>query len=313
MPVIIPSTLPAYKTMKDENIFVMSSERAQTQDIRPLEVALVNLMPTKIETETQFVRLLSNSPIQINVEFIHTSTHETKNVSSSHMEKFYKSIKEVKHKKYDAMIVTGAPVELMEYEEVDYWEELKEIFNFSITNVTSTMFICWGAQAALHHFYGLNKRTLDKKVFGVFDHEKKHDTCMLLNGFDDIFYVPHSRHTEVIAEDIKSVQELIILAESKDAGVHIAVTDDYSQIFIMGHSEYDPFTLKKEYDRDTSQGKPINIPMNYYPENDPEKPPYVKWRSHANLLFKNWINIIYQETPYDLNEVGNNRTDWYHS
>lgn len=313
MPVIIPSTLPAYKTMKDENIFVMSSERAQTQDIRPLEVALVNLMPTKIETETQFVRLLSNSPIQINVEFIHTSTHETKNVSSSHMEKFYKSIKEVKHKKYDAMIVTGAPVELMEYEEVDYWEELKEIFNFSITNVTSTMFICWGAQAALHHFYGLNKRTLDKKIFGVFDHEKKHDTCMLLNGFDDIFYVPHSRHTEVIAEDIKSVQELIILAESKDAGVHIAVTDDYSKIFIMGHSEYDPFTLKKEYDRDTSQGKPINIPMNYYPENDPEKPPYVKWRSHANLLFKNWINIIYQETPYDLNEVGNNRTDWYHS
>ncbi len=313
MPVIIPSTLPAYKTMKDENIFVMSSERAQTQDIRPLEVALVNLMPTKIETETQFVRLLSNSPIQINVEFIHTSTHETKNVSSSHMEKFYKSIKEVKHKKYDAMIVTGAPVELMEYEEVDYWEELKEIFDFSITNVTSTMFICWGAQAALHHFYGLNKRTLDKKIFGVFDHEKKHDTCMLLNGFDDIFYVPHSRHTEVIAEDIKSVQELIILAESKDAGVHIAVTDDYSKIFIMGHSEYDPFTLKKEYDRDTSQGKPINIPMNYYPENDPEKPPYVKWRSHANLLFKNWINIIYQETPYDLNEVGNNRTDWYHS
>lgn len=313
MPVIIPSTLPAYKTMKDENIFVMSSERAETQDIRPLEVALVNLMPTKIETETQFVRLLSNSPIQINVEFIHTSTHETKNVSASHMERFYKGIKEVRHKKYDAMIVTGAPVELMEYEEVDYWGELKEILDFSITNVTSTMFICWGAQAALHHFYGLNKRILDKKVFGVFDHEKKHETCMLLNGFDDIFYVPHSRHTEVTAEDIKSVQDLIILAESKDAGVHIAVTDDYSQIFIMGHSEYDPLTLKKEYDRDVSQGKPINIPMNYYPDNDPEKPPYVKWRSHANLLFKNWINIIYQETPYDLNEVGKHRTDWYHS
>lgn len=312
MPVIIPSTLPAYKTMKDENIFVMSSERAQTQDIRPLEVALVNLMPTKIETETQFVRLLSNSPIQINVEFIQTSTHETKNVSASHMEKFYKSIKEVQHKKYDAMIVTGAPVELMEYEEVDYWEELKEIFDFSIKNVTSTMFICWGAQAALYHFYGLKKRILDKKVFGVFEHEKKHETCMLLNGFDDIFYVPHSRHTEVTAEDIKSVKDLIILAESKDAGVHIAVTDDYSQIFIMGHSEYDPLTLKKEYDRDVSLGKPINIPMNYYPDNDPKKPPYVKWRSHANLLFKNWLNIIYQETPFDLNEVGNNRTDWYH-
>lgn len=312
MPVIIPSTLPAYKTMKDENIFVMSNERAQTQDIRPLEVLVVNLMPTKIETETQFVRLLSNSPIQINVEFIHTSTHDAKNISESHMKSFYKNVKDIKNKKYDAMIVTGAPVELMEFEEVDYWDELKEILDFSSTNVTSSMFICWGAQAALHHFYGLNKRTLDKKVFGVFEHEKKHETCMLLNGFDDIFYVPHSRHTEVTAEDIKSIDELIILAESRDAGVHIAVTDDYSRIFIMGHAEYDPMTLKKEYDRDVSQGKPINIPMNYYPDNDPSKKPFVKWRSHANLLFKNWINIIYQETPYDINEVGKNRTDWYH-
>lgn len=312
MPVIIPSTLPAYKTMKDENIFVMSNERAQTQDIRPLEVLVVNLMPTKIETETQFVRLLSNSPIQINVEFIHTSTHDAKNISESHMKSFYKSVKDIKNKKYDAMIVTGAPVELMEFEEVDYWDELKEILDFSSTNVTSSMFICWGAQAALHHFYGLNKRTLDKKVFGVFEHEKKHETCMLLNGFDDIFYVPHSRHTEVTAEDIKSIDELIILAESRDAGVHIAVTDDYSRIFIMGHAEYDPITLKKEYDRDVSQGKPINIPMNYYPDNDPSKKPFVKWRSHANLLFKNWINIIYQETPYDINEVGKSRTDWYH-
>ncbi len=312
MPVIIPSTLPAYKTMEDENIFVMSNERAQTQDIRPLEVLVVNLMPTKIETETQFVRLLSNSPIQINVEFIHTSTHDAKNISESHMKSFYKSVKDIKNKKYDAMIVTGAPVELMEFEEVDYWDELKEILDFSSTNVTSSMFICWGAQSALHHFYGLNKRTLDKKVFGVFEHEKKHETCMLLNGFDDIFYVPHSRHTEVTAEDIKSIDELIILAESKDAGVHIAVTDDYSRIFIMGHAEYDPMTLKKEYDRDVSQGKPINIPMNYYPDNDPSRQPFVKWRSHANLLFKNWINIIYQETPYDINEVGKNRTDWYH-
>lgn len=310
MPVIIPSTLPAYKIMKDENIFVMSSERAQTQDIRPLEVALVNLMPTKIETETQFVRLLSNSPIQINVEFIHTNTHEAKNISESHMQNFYKSIKDIKHKKYDAMIITGAPVELIDFEEVDYWEELKEIFDFSAKNVTSTMFICWGAQAALHHYYKLNKRTLDKKVFGVFEHEKKDDTCMLLNGFDDIFYVPHSRHTEVTAEDIKSVNELIILAESKQAGVHIAVTNDYSQIYIMGHSEYDPLTLKKEYDRDINNGKQINIPKNYYPNDDPTKAPFVKWRSHANLLFKNWINIIYQETPFDINEVGKNRTDW---
>lgn len=313
MPVIIPSALPAFKIMKDENIFVMSSERAQTQDIRPLEVVLVNLMPTKIETETQFVRLLSNSPIQINVEFIHTITHDAKNISESHMKSYYKSINDIKNKKYDAMIVTGAPVELMEFEKVDYWEELKQILDFAAVNVTSTMFICWSAQAALHYYYNLNKVILDKKVFGVFEHEKKHETCMLLNGFDDIFYVPHSRHTEVAAEDIKGIKELIILAESKDAGVHIAVTDDYSQIFIMGHSEYDPLTLKKEYDRDISLGKHINIPLNYYPNNDPSKTPFVKWRSHANLLFKNWINIIYQETPYDLNEIGKHRTDWYHS
>ena len=309
MPVIIPFELPAYKIMEKENIFVMSSERANTQDIRPLEIALVNLMPTKIETETQFVRLLSNSPIQINVEFIYTGTHEAKNILQSHMESFYKNIDEVKHKKYDGMIITGAPVELLEFEEVDYWEELKEILEFSHTNVTSTMYICWGAQAALHYFYGLNKRELPAKVFGVFEHEKKHDTCMLLNGFDDVFYVPHSRHTEVLKDDILSVEELIVLAESEEAGIHIAVTDDYSKIFIMGHSEYDPLTLKKEYDRDARQNKPINIPKNYYPTDDPSRHPYVKWRSHANLLFKNWINIIYQETPYDINEIGKKHLD----
>ncbi len=304
MPVIIPHNLPAYKILEDENVFVMSKERAERQDIRPLEIALVNLMPTKIETETQFLRLLSNSPIQINVEFIHTKSYEAKNISQSHMKNFYKNIYEVQHKKYDAMIVTGAPVELMEYEEVDYWEELKDILEFSHKNVTSAMYICWGAQAALYHFYGINKQTLSAKLFGVFEHEKKHDTSMLLNGFDDIFYVPHSRHTEVKKADIEKVKELIILAESEEAGVHIAVTDDYSRIFIMGHSEYDPLTLKKEYERDISQNKPINIPKNYYPDDDPSKPPYVKWRSHANLLFKNWINIIYQETPYNINEVG---------
>lgn len=306
MPVIIPGNLPAYKTMGKENIFVMDKDRADTQDIRPLEVALVNLMPTKIETETQFVRLLSNTPIQINVEFIHTSSYESKNISESHMQNFYKNIKEVKNKKYDAMIITGAPVELMKFEDVDYWEELKAILDFSVTNVTSTMYICWGAQAAMHYFYGLEKKELQAKAFGVFEHEKKHDTCMLLNGFDDIFYVPHSRHTEISSEDIKKVDELIILAESKDAGVHIAVSDDYGKIFVMGHSEYDPLTLKKEYDRDVNLGKSINIPKNYYPDDDPSKPPFVKWRGHANLLFKNWINIIYQETPYDINDIGNN-------
>lgn len=304
MPVIIPTNLPAYETMELENIFIMGKERAETQDIRPLEIAIVNLMPTKIETETQFVRLLSNTPIQINVDFIHTDTHQAKNISKSHMNSFYKSIKEVKNQKYDGMIVTGAPVELMDFEDVDYWEELKEILEFSKTNVTSTMYICWGAQAAMHHFYGINKRELEAKVFGVFEHRKKHDTCMLLNGFDDIFYVPHSRHTEVSSEDIKKVDELIVLAESDDAGVHIAVTDDYSKVFVMGHSEYDPLTLKGEYDRDISQGKEINIPINYYPDNNPANTPFVKWRGHANLLFKNWVNIIYQETPYDIDSIG---------
>lgn len=303
MPVIIPGDLPAYNTMKDENIFVMNKERAETQDIRPLEIALVNLMPTKIETETQFIRLLSNTPIQINITFIHTSTHESKNVSGSHMKNFYKSIEEVKDKKYDGMIITGAPVELIEFEEVDYWEELKEILDFSKKNVTSTMYICWGAQAAMHHFYGLEKRKFSSKLFGVFEHKKKHDTCMLLNGFDDIFYVPHSRHTEIPTEDINLMEEITVLAESEDAGIHIAATEDYSHVFIMGHSEYDPLTLKKEYDRDISQGKTINIPKNYYPDDNPENIPFVKWRGHANLLFKNWVNIIYQQTPYDINKI----------
>jgi len=304
MPVIIPGNLPAYNTMKDENIFVMDKERAERQDIRPLEIALVNLMPTKIQTETQFVRLLSNTPIQINVEFIHTKTYESKNISESHMKSFYKNIKDVKHKKFDGMIITGAPVELMEFENVEYWEEMKEILDFSKKNVTSTMYICWAAQAAMHHFYGLQKRELSAKMFGVFEHEKSHDTCMLLNGFDDIFYVPHSRHTEISAKDIKSVKELIVLAESNDAGVHIAVTNDYNRIFVMGHSEYDPETLKNEYDRDISQGKSINVPKNYYPNDDPTNQPFVKWRGHANLLFKNWLNVIYQETPYDINKIG---------
>ncbi|MBP1926105.1 homoserine O-succinyltransferase [Sedimentibacter acidaminivorans] len=304
MPVIIPSNLPANRIMREENIFVMDKERAEKQDIRPLEIALVNLMPTKIQTETQFVRLLSNTPIQINVEFIQTITYESKNISESHMKSFYKSIKDVKNKKFDGMIITGAPVELMNFEDVDYWDEIKEILDFSVNNVTSSMYICWGAQAAMHHFYGLEKKELPAKMFGVFEHEKRDDTCMLLNGFDDIFYVPHSRHTEITTKDIKKVDELIILAESNDAGVHIAVTDDYSKIFIMGHSEYDPETLKNEYDRDISQGKSINVPKNYYPNDNPKNPPFVKWRGHANLLFKNWINIIYQETPYNISEIG---------
>lgn len=304
MPVIIPGNLPANETMKNENVFVMEKERAERQDIRPLEIALVNLMPTKIQTETQFVRLLSNTPIQINVEFIHTDSYIPKNISQSHMKSFYKSIYEVKNRKFDGMIITGAPVELLEFEDVEYWEEMKEIFEFSRNNVTSSMFICWGAQAAMHYYYDLQKKKLEKKVFGVFEHVKRNETCMLLNGFDDIFYVPHSRHTEISTNDIRNIDDLIILAESEDAGVHIATTDDYNKIFVMGHSEYDKETLKVEYERDISQGKEINVPINYYPGDNPLKEPMVRWRGHANLLFKNWINIVYQATPYDINEIG---------
>ncbi len=303
MPVIIPKKLPANKILRNENIFIMDKEIAEKQDIRPLEIALVNLMPTKIQTETQFLRMLSNSPIQINVEFIHPESHKSKHTSESHMREFYKTYEEIKHRKFDGMIITGAPVEHLDYEQVDYWEEMKKIMQYSQTNVTSTVYICWGAQAALYYFYSIPKYSLDRKLFGVFAHKKKDENCMLLRGFDDIFYVPHSRHTTVRRQDIENVDELDILACSKDAGIHIASTKNYRKIFVMGHSEYDRDTLKNEYDRDIKLGKKINVPNNYYPDDNPKMKPFVKWKAHGNMFFKNWVNLVYQETPFDINEI----------
>lgn len=304
MPVIIPKKLPANEILRNENVFVMDKERAEKQDIRPLEIALVNLMPTKIQTETQFVRVLSNSPIQINIEFVHPKTHKSKNTSENHLKSFYKTYDEIKDRKFDGMIITGAPVELMEFEEVNYWKELEQILDYSEKNTTSTLYICWGAQSALYHFYGIQKYPLEEKLFGVFPHEKKDEKCMLLRGFDDVFYVPHSRHTTIRKEDIEKIEDIDILACSEQAGIHIAATKNYSKVFIMGHSEYDSETLKNEYDRDIGLDKPIKIPVNYYHDNDPNKKPLVMWKGHGNLFFKNWINLVYQKTPYSIYNIG---------
>lgn len=295
MPVIIPKDLPGAKTLKDENIFVMNSVKASHQDIRPLKIAIVNLMPTKIQTETQLLRLIGNTPLQVEVDFINTETHKSKNTSEEHLISFYKTFKDVENTKYDGMIITGAPVEKMPFEEVEYWNELKAIMDYSLKNVNSTLHICWGAQAGLHHHYGIEKYLLDKKVFGVFPHKVIGKKSKLLRGFDDIYYVPHSRHTEVRREDIEKVPALQILSESKDSGVYMVSSKNGKQIFITGHSEYDPLTLKAEYDRDIALGLDINVPSNYYPKDDPTKKPLVKWRGHANLLFSNWLNYyVYQ-------------------
>ncbi|MCY6371405.1 homoserine O-acetyltransferase MetA [Clostridium ganghwense] len=299
MPIVIPKDLPAAEILENENIFVMNEQRALHQDIRPLKIAIVNLMPRKIETETQLLRLLGNIPIQVEVELINTKTHDSKNISQEHLLSFYKNIDDIKNEKFDGMIITGAPVEKIEYEDVDYWEELKEIMNFSTTNVYSTLHICWGAQAGLYHHYNIPKYPLCEKVFGVFSHNVSKEKVKLLRGFDDEFYVPHSRHTEVRKEDIEKVTNLDILAESEEAGVYIAASKDGKQIFVMGHSEYEENTLKWEYDRDTALGEDIKLPKNYFKDDNPEKEPIVKWRSHANLLFYNWLNYyVYQETPY---------------
>lgn len=299
MPIIIPKNLPASEILENENIFVMNEQRAVKQDIRPLKIAIVNLMPKKIETETQILRMLSNVPLQVEVELIHTKTHESKNIKEEHLLSFYKTIKDVKEEKFDGMIITGAPIEKMEYEDVDYWEELKEIMDFSVTNVFSTLHICWGAQAGLYYHYGIKKYPLKEKMFGVFSHNIVRKNVKLLRGFDDEFYVPHSRHTGVKKEDIDKVKELNILAESKEAGVYIVASKSGRQIFVTGHSEYDMDTLKNEYYRDVSQGKKIKIPKNYFKDDNPSNEPIVKWRSHGNLLFSNWLNYyVYQETPY---------------
>ena len=305
MPIVIPKNLPAYKTLKDENVFVMEEKRAIKQDIRQIKIAIVNLMPTKEVTETQLIRMLANTPLQVDLHLLHMDTHDSKNTDKLHLDNFYQSFNEIKNQKFDGMIITGAPVEFLPFEDVDYWKELAELMEFSKTNVFSTLHICWGAQAGLYYHFGINKYELDKKLFGVFPHRVKDLKSELTRGFDEEFYAPHSRHTQIRKEDIKKIPELRILAESEIAGPHIISTKNKRQIFVQGHAEYDKETLKVEYERDIAKGLDINIPDNYYKDNDPSKEIVVKWKGHANLFFANWLNYIYQETPYDLEELPN--------
>lgn len=304
MPIKIPNELPAAKILTDEHIFVMTEYRATTQDIRPLKIPLLNLMPTKIDTETQLSRLLANTPLQIELELLQTKSYESQNTPKEHMLSFYKTFDEVKDNTYDGLIITGAPVEKMAFEEVDYWQELTEIMEWSKTHVHSTFHICWGAQAGLYYHYGIDKQPLEQKMFGVFPHTVENQDSALFRGFDDVFYVPHSRHTTVRRVDIEREPALTILAASDEAGVYAVSNADGSQIFITGHSEYDPRTLEKEYLRDKNANLPIEVPKNYYPNNDDTKPPLVTWRAHANLLYSNWLNyFVYQTTPYDLDRI----------
>ena len=304
MPIKIPNSLPATETLLSENIFVITETRALTQDIRPLKIAILNLMPTKIATETQLARLLGNSPLQVELELVQMSTHESRNTPQEHMLAFYKTFDQIKDEKFDGMIITGAPVEHLEFEDVDYWKELCEIMEWSKTHVTSTFHICWAAQAALYYHYGIGKQPLEKKLFGVFPHYKEYKASMLMRGFDDVFMVPQSRHTTISRSDVLQVPQLKILASSKEGGIYAMATKLGRQIFITGHSEYDAETLKNEYLRDKAAGKPIEIPKNYFPDDDPEKEPVVSWRSHANLLYSNWLNYyVYQTTPYDISSI----------
>lgn len=304
MPIKIPNLLPATNTLLEENIFVMTETRAITQDIRPLHILMLNLMPTKIVTETQISRLIGNTPLQVELELLQTATHKSKNTSAEHMLAFYKTFDEVRDRKFDGLIITGAPVENLPFEEVEYWEELCEIMEWSKTHVTSTFHICWGAQAALYYHYGIQKYPLDKKLFGVFRHTLDYNRSMLMRGFDDEFWVPHSRHTTVKREDIEACPELKIISSSPEAGIFVVSTDRGRQIFVTGHSEYDADTLEKEYLRDKNAGLPIEVPQNYYPNDDDTKRPIVRWRSCANLLYSNWLNyFVYQTTPYDLNDI----------
>lgn len=305
MPIKIPNNLPAAEILSRENIFVMTETRAMTQDIRPLRMLLLNLMPKKIETETQLTRLLGNTPLQIELDLLRVEAHRSLNTSQEHLLSFYKTFGDVKDTYYDGMIITGAPVEHLPFEEVDYWPELCGIMEWSRSHVHSTMHICWGAQAGLYYHYGIQKQPLERKLFGVFPHRSEYRESMLLRGFDDVFMVPHSRHTTVRREDIEAVPSLQILASSQEAGVCIVRNRQGRQFFMMGHSEYDPRTLESEYLRDVSAGKPIDVPKNYYPDDDPSRPPLVSWRGHANLLYSNWLNyFVYQTTPYDVTQVG---------
>lgn len=301
MPIRVQNDLPAKEILEQENIFVMDDHRATHQDIRPIRIGLLNLMPLKEDTELQILRSLSNTPLQIDVVFINVSSHESKNTSTSHLNKFYLPFNEVKDQKFDGFIITGAPVEQMPFEEVDYWEELTQIMEWTKTNVTSTLHLCWGAQAGLYYHYGINKVPLEKKLFGVFSHKVLNRKIPLVRGFDDVFLAPHSRHTDVPAEKIRQDGRITILAESKKAGAFLSMAQDGRQIFVMGHPEYDRVTLDGEYKRDLAKGLPIEIPENYYPDNDPQNRPLLTWRAHGNNLYTNWLNYyVYQVTPYNM-------------
>ena len=308
MPLIIPNSLPAAEALQSENIFTMDRARAISQDIRPLKIVIVNLMPTKIATETQLARVLANSPLQVEMTLVTMDSHESTHISQEHMESFYKTLDEIKEDYLDGMILTGAPVEQMPFEQVDYWHELCEIFEFAKTHVYSSMFICWGAQAALYYHYGIPKRLLDEKIFGVFEHRVVRPHNPLVRGFDEIFYAPHSRHTEILKRDIENEPALRMLAESDEVGPHIISTENGRQIFVLGHQEYDKETLAGEYFRDVKKGLDIAVPANYFRDDDPEKEILFRWRSHASLLFSNWLNYyVYQATPYDLAEMAETR------
>lgn len=306
MPLNLPDKLPAIDLLKEENIFVIDTSRASTQDIRPLKIVILNLMPIKITTETDLIRLLSNSPLQIEVSFMKLKSHTSKNTPIEHMKAFYRDFDLMRDEKFDGMIITGAPVEHLDFEDVNYWSEIQDIFNWTRTHVTSTLYICWAAQAGLYHFYGVPKYPLEKKMFGIFEHRvcEGFGKLPIFRGFDDVFFVPHSRHTEVRRKDIERCPELQIVSESEDSGVHIVMARGGREFYVTGHSEYAPYTLDTEYRRDLAKGLPIDMPKNYYRGDDPEKGPLVRWRSTANLLFSNWLNYyVYQETPYDINEI----------
>ncbi|PED31583.1 homoserine O-acetyltransferase MetA [Bacillus cereus] len=301
MPIIIDKDLPARKVLQKENIFVMTKERAETQDIRALKIAILNLMPTKQDTEAQLLRLIGNTPLQLDVHLLHMESHLSRNVTQEHLTSFYKTFRDIENEKFDGLIITGAPVETLAFEEVDYWEELKHIMEYSKTNVTSTLHICWGAQAGLYYHYGVPKYPLKEKMFGVFEHEVCEQHVKLLQGFDELFFAPHSRHTEVRENDIRGVKDLTLLANSEEAGVHLVIGPEGRQVFVLGHSEYSCETLKQEYERDRDKGLNIDVPKNYFKHNNPDEKPLVRWRSHGNLLFSNWLNYyVYQETPYIL-------------
>lgn len=300
MPIKVQSDLPAKGILENENIFVMDESRALNQDIRPLEIGILNLMPIKQDTELQLLRALSNTPLQINVTFVYVESHVSKNTPTSHLNQFYKLFSEIKHRKFDGFIITGAPVENLEFEEVNYWKELTEIMDWTNSNVTSTVHICWGAQAAVYYHYGIKKRILPKKLFGIYEHQVLNRKVPLVRGFDDVFMAPHSRHTTVDSEQIHNCEELTVLAESQEAGVFLAMAENGKKIYVMGHPEYDRMTLDGEYKRDKEKGLPIDLPYNYYPNDDATKRPLLQWRSHANGFYSNWLNYyVYQQTPYD--------------